>query len=129
LGGISLEALWTVLPELQIDIQFAPKGTESPGQLDHHYAPRCALIPLDSLTEKPDEQAHLLLFSQKPGGPAGSHIHYLTPKGDLNEAAAVLFSLLRSFDDRQLDRVYFEWAPNEGLGRAINDRLSRAQKK
>ena len=129
LGGISLEALWTVLPELQIDIQFAPKGTESPGQLDHHYAPRCALIPLDSLTEKPDEQAHLLLFSQKPGGPAGSHIHYLTPKGDLNEAAAALFSLLRSFDDRQLDRVYFEWAPNEGLGRAINDRLSRAQKK
>lgn len=129
LGGISLEALWNVLPELKIDIQFALRNSESPGQLDHHYAPKCALISLDALIENPNAETHIMLFSKKSEQPVGAHIHYLSPKGDLNGAAAALFSLLRSFDDQQLERVYFEWVPNEGLGRAINDRLARAQKK
>ena len=47
-------------------------------------------------------------------------------RGDLGEAAANLFSTLRRLDKDQQLKVYFEWAPEEGLGRAINDRLRRA---
>jgi len=33
---------------------------------------------------------------------------------------------LRRLDQDNQKIAYFEWAPSEGLGRAINDRLQRA---
>ena len=50
----------------------------------------------------------------------------LSPAGDLTEAAAHLFASLRAFDTAGYDAVAVMPVPNEGLGRAINDRLRRA---
>ena len=55
----------------------------------------------------------------------GSH-YYLSDSGDTNQAASNLFSTLRRLDQDNQKIAYFEWAPDEGLGRAINDRLQRA---
>ncbi len=38
-----------------------------------------------------------------------------------------LFSTLRKLDQNGLTLAFFEWAPSEGLGLAINDRLKKAQ--
>ena len=50
----------------------------------------------------------------------------LSETQDLREAAANLFSYLRELDALDLDLIVAEQVPEEGLGRAINDRLRRA---
>ena len=49
----------------------------------------------------------------------------LSPSGDLVEAAANLFSHLRTLDAAGVVIAVMP-IPNEGLGEAINDRLARA---
>ena len=50
----------------------------------------------------------------------------LSPRGDLIEAAANLFSHLRALDAVRRQRIAVMPVPHEGLGEAINDRLTRA---
>jgi L-threonylcarbamoyladenylate synthase len=50
----------------------------------------------------------------------------LSPSGDLVEAAARLFDLLHQADASPSPRIAVAPVPNVGLGRAINDRLTRA---
>jgi L-threonylcarbamoyladenylate synthase len=54
---------------------------------------------------------------------------YFTQNNTETQAASNLFSILRDLDSNGLSEVYFEWAPNHGLGLAINDRLKRAMAK
>ena len=53
----------------------------------------------------------------------------LSEKSDLNEAATRLFTGLRHLDTLNLQLILSEYVPDEGLGRAINDRLMRAEAK
>ena len=50
----------------------------------------------------------------------------LSEDGDLAMAARNLFAVLRELDHSDCDVIVAEEFPNEGLGRAINDRLRRA---
>ena len=54
----------------------------------------------------------------------------LSPIGDLNEAAQKLFAAMRDLDAlcvaRGLKAIFTQKFPDQGLGRAINDRLKRA---
>ena len=50
----------------------------------------------------------------------------LSPAADLVEAAANLFSDLRTLDDADAKSIAVMRVPLEGLGEAINDRLARA---
>ena len=50
----------------------------------------------------------------------------LSPRGDLIEAAANLFSHLRALDASGAKRIAVMQVPHDGLGEAINDRLKRA---
>ena len=88
----------------------------SPGQLLRHYAPDAALR-LNAESPEPDE-AYLGF------GPGKATLN-LSPAGDLAEAAANLFSMLRQLD-RSHDRIAVAPVPQDGLGAAINDRLARA---
>ena len=53
-------------------------------------------------------------------------VEYLSASGDLREAAARLFAVLRGLDEAGLDLIVAEPVPEEGLGRAIMERLRRA---
>lgn len=50
----------------------------------------------------------------------------LSPNGDLREAASNLFKALREMDKMDIEVILAEKFPEEGLGKAINDRLLRA---
>jgi L-threonylcarbamoyladenylate synthase len=50
----------------------------------------------------------------------------LSPTGDLQEAAANLFAMLRKLDDPKYRGIAVMPVPETDLGRAINDRLRRA---
>lgn len=88
----------------------------APGQLTSHYAPQGALR-LNVTT--PAEGELLLRFADGPSEWS------LSPTGDLTEAAANLFSLLRRAD-ATAPRIAVAPIPMHGLGSAINDRLQRA---
>jgi L-threonylcarbamoyladenylate synthase len=53
-------------------------------------------------------------------------IEILSSNGDLREAAANLFAAIRRLDEQGLDLILAQPVPEQGLGRAINDRLARA---
>jgi L-threonylcarbamoyladenylate synthase len=61
-------------------------------------------------------------------GPGTGGALTLSAQGDLVEAAAALFHLLREADRLAgpAGRIAFAPVPETGLGRAINDRLRRA---
>ena len=94
----------------------------SPGRLPSHYAPRTRLR-LNATTVRGDEA--LLAFGTN--FPSGSKIvRNLSPAGDMVEAAANLFAMLRELDAANAQVIAVMPIPGHGLGEAINDRLMRA---
>ena len=120
-GGVTLEALTELLGPVAVggDDAAAPR---SPGQLASHYAP---LLPLrmNAVSARPGEA--LLAFGA-PTPPGFAAVLNLSPTGDLTEAAANLFALLRRLDRPEFSGIAAMPIPGKGLGRAINDRLRRA---
>ena len=92
----------------------------SPGRLLRHYAPK-ARIRLNA--DYPESGELFLGFGRFPQGVDGLQ---LSAAGSTREAAANLFALLREADHRGALRLAVAPIPNEGLGEAINDRLTRA---
>jgi len=91
----------------------------SPGRLVSHYAPSLP-VRLNATQAEPGEA--LLGF----GPDAPKQALNLSPTGDLQEAAANLFAMLRKLDDPRHRGIAIMPVPETGLGLAINDRLRRA---
>ncbi|MFI4985923.1 MAG: L-threonylcarbamoyladenylate synthase [Alphaproteobacteria bacterium] len=121
-GGITLEALEAVIGPLAHDAD-ADAKRHSPGQLASHYAPR-APLRLEARGEAREGEALLAFGPEPPTGFAASL--NLSPAGDLAEAAANLFAMLRALDASGPTAIAVMTVPERGLGRAINDRLRRA---
>ena len=97
----------------------------APGMLASHYAPRTRLR-LDATSVAAGEA--LLAFGPSlcPGAAQARATLNLSPRGDLVEAAANLFSYLRRLDQSGAAGIAAMPVPHDGLGEAINDRLRRA---
>jgi L-threonylcarbamoyladenylate synthase len=94
----------------------------APGMMASHYAPT-ARLRLSARDVEPGEA--LLAFG--PDVPAATGpICNLSPRGDVAEAAANLFAMLRQLDGAVAARIAVMPIPEHGLGEAINDRLQRA---
>jgi len=99
----------------------APTGSrpKSPGMLSRHYAPGRP-VRLNATAAGPNEA--LLGFGPEA---AGATLN-LSPQGSLEEAAANFFAMMRELDNGEFAAIAVSPIPQKGLGRAINDRLSRA---
>lgn len=118
-GCITAEQLSTLLGPIATQAAGPPR---SPGLLASHYAPVLPLR-LDVHDARPGEA--LLAFG--PSAPPGfAETLWLSHTGDLAEAAANLFALLRRLDRPDFAGIAVAPIPEHGLGRAINDRLRRA---
>jgi L-threonylcarbamoyladenylate synthase len=118
-GGVTSEQLTELLGPLAAPATVSPK---SPGMLASHYAPSLPLR-LDVVGARPGEA--LLAFG--PEAPPGFvEVLWLSRTGDLAEAAANLFAMLRALDRPPFTGIAVMPIPEHGLGRAINDRLRRA---
>ena len=122
-GAITSEAIEAVLGALPRPAAArAADSPAAPGQLESHYAPRLP-VRLDATSPRPGEA--LLAFG--PHVPAyDGPLMNLSPRGDLVEAAANLFSALRRLDGSGATALAVMPIPSSGLGVAINDRLRRA---
>ncbi len=97
-------------------------AVKAPGMLARHYATTLPLR-LEANSAAPNEA--FLAFGE-PVPPGAAKTENLSPTGDLSEAAANLFALLRALDRPIYKGIAVAPIPDEGLGRAINDRLRRA---
>ncbi len=97
----------------------------APGMLASHYAP-AATVRLDAADVRPGEA--LLAFGpgDVPGSDKAAAVLNLSPSGDLAEAAANLFGMLRALDGTGAAALAVAPVPADGLGEAIRDRLARA---
>jgi len=105
-------------------VNFAAEGAAiaAPGMLASHYAPSLP-VRLNATSIKSDEA--LLAFG--PDVPSGAMvIENLSVAGNLQEAAANLFAMLRRLDKSGASRIAVMPIPDKELGIAINDRLKRA---
>ena len=117
-GAVERAAIESIAGPLRL-----PQGDaiEAPGMMASHYAPR-ARLRLNATAVEPGEA--LLAFGSRV--PAGAReLCNLSATGDLREAAANLFAMLRVLD-RSAAAIAVMPVPMHGLGEAINDRLTRA---
>ncbi len=120
-GGVPREAIERVLGKPLALAAVADDTPLAPGMLESHYAPK-ATLRLDADAGQTGEA--LLAFGSAPTF-SGTMLN-LSPRGDLVEAAANLFSHLRALDASGATRIAVMKIPHDGLGEAINDRLKRA---
>ena len=100
--------------------------------LESHYSP---LTPVkignidELIAQNKGRKVGVLSFNRTIEGVDPSLQIVLSKKGDLDEAATCLFTGLRQLDMLNLQLIIGEYVQDVGLGRAINDRLRRAEAK
>lgn len=87
-----------------------PSSTPAPGTLPTHYAPTTELLVTDDATE---------LAASLPGRVG------VIRASEAHDYARRLYAELRALDGN-CDVIVAEWAPDHGIGLAVNDRLRRA---
>lgn len=127
LGGMDVDQLELVLGKLPV--QTSSSTPQAPGMLSTHYNPGSKIVMHDS-TDKALNAAEtsndtaVLLF-----GPVDDaryeHQYTLSAAKSYREAAQNLFAVLRELGSKYPE-IHVVRLPEEGLGRAINDRLVRA---
>ena len=115
-GGITEQELAQTLGR-HLAVRHKAEAISAPGQLMSHYAPN-ALVRLNATEWEPGELR--LGF-----GDVDCDLN-LSETEDLVEAAAHLFDYLHRLDAQEGGTIAVSPIPHEGLGIAINDRLSRA---
>ncbi|MFV0442621.1 MAG: L-threonylcarbamoyladenylate synthase [Planctomycetaceae bacterium] len=133
-GGVTLEELQQRIgPVYTQPAQIAESGDQStssaaaPGMLPQHYAPRTPVRLVCDWERLPRHASAAALgfrHVHQPERFLASEV--LSPGGDLREAAASFFAALRRLDRVCAEVILAERFPSEGLGVALNDRLSRA---
>jgi L-threonylcarbamoyladenylate synthase len=107
-GALPVEAL------LPLTGPLGESATPAPGTHAAHYAPRTSLLlSADAAAEAEALRARGLRVA-------------VLPVGELPDRARGLYAALRALDASGADVLVAALAPEEGLGRAINDRLRRA---
>lgn len=119
LGGLSRDELEQVAGPLLAPDASAKAAPASPGMVLRHYAPR-APVRLNARSALAGE----VWIAFGPGY-EGADFN-LSPRGDLTEAAAQVFAMLRAADRLNPRAIAIAPIPPTGLGEAIIDRLSRA---
>jgi L-threonylcarbamoyladenylate synthase len=151
-GGVSLEALREVLPDVDVITQGGSSDhpQPAPGQLVRHYAPNARLTlylgDTGVVAERIARQVRTLAGSGKRIGVLAPEedVAAMTPmlaplaatgrvrfaaygsRRDIQRAARELFGAVRGLDAEHVDEILASAPEPHGLGAAIVDRLTRA---
>ena len=124
-GGLAVEEIEAVVGKVHINTNES-SNPKTPGALKSHYAPKKPLLFDDDTHLPTDKKIAVIAFDTYLDGIPHTQQTLLSPSSDLNEAAKNLFAAMRQLDNSDADIIFALRFPNEGLGRAINDRLKRA---
>jgi L-threonylcarbamoyladenylate synthase len=123
-GGISREMLKT---NTNVEVKsYEGNKISTPGQLNKHYATNKPLIIVKDLNKyllKSQTDCTVLAFDESI---AADNCIYLSRSYNLNEIASNLFAAMRQADKHFTTHIVVAEIREEGIGRAIADRLRRA---
>lgn len=125
LGGVTADDIRSVIGR-EPKFSLLHKNPETPGQLKSHYAPGKPLMfgDVDAyIDSNPGKKIAVISYTKKYDVFLNKE---LSAAGNLHQAASNLFSVLRELDRSEAEIILAERFPDEGIGMAINDRLSRA---
>jgi L-threonylcarbamoyladenylate synthase len=128
-GGLAVEEIEKVIGKVNLPIAGFVDNPVAPGQLARHYATHHKLIvgnPRAYLGEYNPTKIGVISFNESYSEIPLNNQIILSPEKNLDEAAQHLFAAMRTIDTFDIDVIIAEVFPEEGLGRAINDRLKRA---
>ncbi len=148
-GGVSLEALRTILPDVQPPVSRKAVvehgdvlAKKAPGQLLTHYAPKVPLVLFEGTVEamrsamlaeirrRCEQEEHIGVLVAEEDIPvfqeSGALIYSVGRADDLAQIAAHLFAGLRILEEAQVQVILCRSFGEQGLGLAIRDRLLKA---
>ncbi|WP_299109179.1 L-threonylcarbamoyladenylate synthase [uncultured Winogradskyella sp.] len=137
LGSTAIEAIEAVVGKIEIKntVTEAPKQKtipDAPGMLARHYAPKTKTVLTENVQETLDlyknKRIGLITFQSEINHKIIEVQIALSKSGDLEESASNLYDILHQLDNMHLDVIIAEKLPDYGLGKSINDRLTRATK-
>lgn len=136
-GGITLEQLEHVIGKVidkpgEAGDEILTDNPVAPGQLARHYATKHVLIhddPKKNFDQFNPQKTAVISFKTSYMQVPQNLQFVLSPQGNLAEAAQKLFAAMRMVDELDVEVILAEKFPDEGLGKAINDRLKRASVK
>ncbi|MBP2243360.1 L-threonylcarbamoyladenylate synthase [Cytobacillus eiseniae] len=137
-GGVTKEQLEAIIGDVRMDpgLQEAGQAPKSPGMKYRHYAPDAPLFLVDG----PKEFIQKLVDEKRAEGQSVAVLSteetkdfyqadYVVACGkrlNLETVASSLYDALRQFNHMEVDVIYGEMFPNEGVGHAIMNRLMKA---
>jgi L-threonylcarbamoyladenylate synthase len=130
LGATPLEVIRDLVDQVEIctsPVESEAHAERAPGMMKSHYAPRTPMILLEQGEPVPELAGRTgwLVWQEVLEEVSGPQ-ELLSARGELAQAAGRLFAAMRRLDELNLDQIVAWKVPEEGLGRAINDRLTRA---
>lgn len=128
-GAVTAEELSVHVDVIDSEADTDDRDLPSPGMLKSHYAPRKPLY----IVNKPsaliyDEGDGVIIISEEERSLYKDVIvRSLSKKGDVHEVAVNLFAVLHQMeDDDEVTDIYIEAVKDEGIGKAVMDRIKKA---
>ncbi len=125
-GGVTKEQIESLIGSAVDTAAYVGGTASSPGMLTSHYAPRTPLTITDDIQPFVGRTDIGKLLFEPLDDTVQGPFEVLTSDGDLRQAAVNLYYAMRRLDGLGLSRIVAQPAPDEGLGKAINDRLQKA---
>ena len=132
-GAISLESLKEVLPETYLLHQRSntEESIVAPGMIKRHYAPNTPLRIVDSINKHLEQfgsanKIGVIYKAETKPHKLAAQTLALSRGGDLSEIAEKLYAAFHQLDKQNLDYLIIERFENIGLGRTLNDKITRA---
>ena len=129
LGAISVEEIEKIAGKTNL-VNQENKQPVAPGMLHKHYAPKTKIIVTSDLKSEilrcKDLKIGVLQLQKQVDKTLVFKAITLSQRGDLMEAGQNFYKALHELDSLKLDLIIVEKMPDEGMGKTMNDRLSRA---
>ncbi|PSQ97214.1 MAG: threonylcarbamoyl-AMP synthase [Bacteroidetes bacterium SW_9_63_38] len=123
-GAVPVEALEDALGTVAVpDDEAEEDAPKSPGTKHRHYAPAARVHVIEDPTEADPAPAAAFIGFDPP--PKGEFAAVRRP-ADVEAYAHAVFAFFRECDRAGCTDIYAQRVPPAGLGRALNDRLTRA---
>lgn len=137
-GGITKEQLEEVIGIVSLDpaLKDEKEKPKAPGMKYTHYAPKAPLSIVEGsrdfiqqLVDKKKEEGYtvgVLTTEEYQHVYKADVVLSCGVRSDLASVATKLYDVLRTFDASEVDVIFSESFPNEGIGNAIMNRLTKA---
>jgi L-threonylcarbamoyladenylate synthase len=124
-GSVPLEALREIVPDGRMADTAEDQTARSPGTQHRHYAPTARVRCVRRAAEAVPDASAAYIGTESPPDPSGFGLVHVAPS--VEAYAREVFHFFRTADDRDCRTIYAQVVGEEGLGRALNDRLRRAE--